>query len=96
MVDAISDKPVGTSVLTTQALLQQQRDLMIDDGKMPVFCFGRPPAFKGKRKMTLELRQGIESGVSGDFFVPFDADEKNEKGRLVRRFCLLVGLDCAV
>lgn len=71
---------MGCCVLTTQGLLQQQRDLMIEEGQMPILCFGKPPAFKGKRRMALELRAGVKSGVSGDFFVPFDADADAEQG----------------
>lgn len=92
VVDAITDKPVGTSVLTTQGVLQQQRDLMIEEGKLSILTFGsKPPAFKGKRRMTLELRAGVKSGIRGDFFVPADASE--EKGKISGWVELSVGLE---
>jgi hypothetical protein len=69
---------VGTSVLTTHGLLQQQRDLLIENGQMPIIYIGPPPAFKGKRRMTLELRTGVKSGMSSDFFV--QSDSKKEQG----------------
>ena len=79
VVDALTDKPVGTCVLTTHGLLQQQRDLMIEQGQMSILNIGKkPPSFKGKRRVVLDLRAGVKSGVSSDFFVP--SDEKDEKG----------------
>ena len=68
---------MGTTVLTTQGLLQQQRDVLIDIGKMPIINVGKkPPTFKGKRRMKKELRAGVKSGVSSDFFVPFDSNSQ--------------------
>ena len=82
IIDALTDKPVGTSVLTTHGILQQQRDLMIEQGKMSILNVGKkPPVFKGRRRMVLDLRAGVKSGVSSDFFVP--ADEKADKGKLI-------------
>jgi hypothetical protein len=75
----LTDKPVGTSVITTQGILQQQRDLLIEQGLLSTLTFGlKPPTFKGKQRMVLELRTGVKSGVSTDYFVP--ADSKNEQG----------------
>ena len=82
VVDAVTDRPVGTTVLTTQGLLQQQRDLMLESGQVAIFKVGKsPPTFKGKQRMVLELRTGIKSGVSSDFFV--SADSKTQQGMCV-------------
>jgi len=82
VVDALTDKPVGTTVLTTHGILQNQRDLMLERGQMSVLNAGKkPPVFKGKRRMILDLRAGVKSGVSSDFFVP--AKENTEKGKLL-------------
>ncbi|CAB9499353.1 C1 [Seminavis robusta] len=92
VVDALTDKPVGTSVLTTQGLLQQQRDHQIESGAMAILTLGtKPPVFKGKRRMTLELRTGVKRGITSDFFVP--TDSKAEQGNISGWVEISVGLE---
>lgn len=79
-MDALTDKPVGTGVITTQGILQQQRDLMIERGTMSILNVGKkPPVFKGKQRLVLELRTGVKSGISSDFFVPSDSNSEQGK-----------------
>jgi hypothetical protein len=59
VVDANTDKPVGTTVLTTQGMLQNQRDLVIQqEGVSLLQLFRGPVQCKGERMMKLELRTG--------------------------------------
>ena len=72
LVDASSDKPIGMSVVTTQGLLQQQRDAMVaTDGFAVINPFQRPSCCTEKRRWRLELRTGIKNE---DYF-------KSTKGR---------------
>jgi hypothetical protein len=68
-VDGATDKPVGVTLLTTQSLLQEQRDFLVEQGDMPLFPFRKGPiAFEGKRRLVLELRTGLKTGFGLDFF----------------------------
>jgi hypothetical protein len=68
-VDGATDKPVGVTLLTTQSLLQEQRDYLIEQGDMPLFLFRKGPiTFEGKRRLVLELRTGLKTGFGSDFF----------------------------
>eukprot|EP00980_Cylindrotheca_fusiformis_P023761 scaffold10939_cov105-Cylindrotheca_fusiformis.AAC.6 len=69
VVDANTDKPVGTSVLTTQGMLQSQRDEFVQQEgvSLPQVVRG-PLCYKGKRKMKLELRKGVRHGFGSVFF----------------------------
>lgn len=54
---------------------------MIERGAISTFTLGKkPPVFKGKETMILELRTGVKSGVSSDFFVPVDS--KSDQGKM--------------
>jgi hypothetical protein len=69
VVDGATDKPVGVTLLTTQSLLQEQRDFLVEQGDMSLFQFLKGPVkFKGKRRMILELRTGLKTGFGSDFF----------------------------
>jgi hypothetical protein len=68
-VDGATDQPVGVTLLTTQSLLQQQRDFLVEQGDMSLFQFHKGPVtFEGKRRLVLELRTGLKSGFGSDFF----------------------------
>lgn len=65
---------MGTSVLTTHGLLQQQRDIMLETGQLAILNVGKSPrSFIGKQRIVLELRTGVQRGTSSDFFVPSDS-----------------------
>jgi len=64
LIDATTDKPVGTSLITTQGLLQEQRDYLVEEKKVPFLSFVRPIRFEGTRRMVKELRAGLKPGFS--------------------------------
>lgn len=85
---------MGTSVLTTQGVLQQQRDLMIERGAISIFNIGKkPPVFKGKQRMLLELRKGVKSGKPSDFFVAADSKSGQGKPQPAKNYRLLHTFD---
>jgi len=71
LVDATSDKPVGSSLVTTQTLLQRQRDAVVKKYGIPFLS-----AFRDNRTnectqhLELDLRTGMKSGYSSDFYAP--------------------------
>lgn len=66
VVDAASDKPIGMTLITTQALLQHQREFLLRQSKIPFFSFTcDPTGFAGKLPLVLELRTGLKNA---DFF----------------------------
>lgn len=69
-VDATTDRPIGTGLITTQGLLQQQRDYLIEEKGVPFLSFIRPIRFTELRRISIELRAGLKSGFSSDFYSP--------------------------
>lgn len=72
LVDASSEKPVGTTLLTAQTLLQLQRDEMIAVKGISAFVqgFRNPMRYAKQRRLALELRTGLKSGFGSDYFIP--------------------------
>ena len=71
LVDAATDKTIGTSIVTTQSLLQRQRDFLIEkQGVSLVQFIQKPIVFKGNIRMELELRHDMKSASTMDFFSP--------------------------
>jgi hypothetical protein len=69
VVEAETEMIVGSALLTTQGILQEQRDMYIAQHGASVFQFLKGPIpFVGKRKLKLELRSGIKPGKMHDFF----------------------------
>lgn len=69
VVDATTDRVVGTGFITTQGLLQQQRDYLVEEKRVPFLSFFRKPIrFTELRPLVVELRMGFKAGV--DFFTP--------------------------
>lgn len=91
-VDASTDKPIGTSLITTQSLLQQQRDYLIEEKKVPFLSFVRPIRFTELRRITVELRAGLKSGFSTDFFSPTKAVSPDGDARPGKLFDRLSGV----
>jgi hypothetical protein len=80
VVDANTDKPVGTTVLTTQGMLQNQRDLVIQqEGVSLLQLFRGPVQCKGERIMKLELRTGVKNGFGATFFDAPKIDSENQQ-----------------
>ena len=67
VVDATTDKPIGTTVVTTQGVLQEQRDFLIEEKGMPYlyFVMQGPLKFEKVRRTVIELRTGLNET---DFF----------------------------
>lgn len=69
IIDASTDITVGTALLTTQGILQEQRDILITRYGASLFQFLKGPLqWKGKRLLKLELRTGVKSGFGSDFY----------------------------
>ena len=45
-------------------MLQQQRDYLVEEKRVPFLSFVRPIRFEGTRRLMLELRAGFKSGFS--------------------------------
>jgi hypothetical protein len=69
IIDATTDKAIGSSIVTTQGILQNQRDFLIEEKQMPYlyFLMHGPLKFDKVRRTVLELRTGLNEN---DFFNP--------------------------
>jgi len=77
--DAYNNKPVGTTLLTAQALLQLQRDSLIE--KFGLFSF--LPSIGNKLEsypttLKIELRAGIKRGFESTYSLPTKTSKSNE------------------
>ena len=71
LIDATTDKVIGTGLITAQGLLQQQRDYLIEEKRLPLLAFlQKPMKFTEMRPIVIELRQGLKTGYSSDFYSP--------------------------
>uniref|UniRef100_A0A6U6GSS3 C2 domain-containing protein n=1 Tax=Odontella aurita TaxID=265563 RepID=A0A6U6GSS3_9STRA len=69
VLDANTDRPVGTSLLTTQGLLQRQRDALSTESGLTLRTLLDPRSQRPLRgTVKLELRTGVKSGFGLDFF----------------------------
>ena len=67
--DAAKDKPVGCTLLSTQGLLQWQRDELEKEGEFAfTSTLTQKPMKAKKRKRILELRTGVKKGFGLDFY----------------------------
>jgi hypothetical protein len=71
VIDATTDKSIGAGLITTQGLLQQQRDYLLEEKRLPFLSFVRKPIrFSEMRRIVIELRAGLKNGYSNDFYTP--------------------------
>lgn len=69
VVDASTDKTIGTKLLTTQGLLQWQRDILAQQRAVTwETIFKQRPLHLAKKTAILELRSGVKSGFGLDFY----------------------------
>lgn len=69
IVDASTDKTIGTKLLTTQGLLQWQRDILAQQRALTwETIFKQRPLHLAKKTAILELRSGVKSGFGLDFY----------------------------
>jgi hypothetical protein len=95
-IDAVTDKPIGSGLITTQGTLQEQRDYLIEEQKVPMLAFLRPLRFRGLRRKVIELRGGLKNGYSNEFFSPTKENSKSNEARagdIVGCIELLVGME---
>ena len=71
-VDARTDQIVGSALLSTQGILQMQRDeVILKGGASLLQCFAGPIVERGVRPpMKLMLRKGVNKAFGLDFYVP--------------------------
>lgn len=82
LIDATTDKPVGTCLLTTQGLAQQQRDFLVEEKRVPFLSFLRPIRFEGTRRLVMELRAGFKSGFSSTDYYSADKGGASSDGEI--------------
>ena len=69
VLDASTDASIGSTLITTQGLLQWQRDRIVENGGMKLETILAQSAMDvEKRKMILELRTGVKTGFGLDFY----------------------------
>ena len=79
VVDAMTDRPVGTKILTTQGLLQWQRD-NIGWGLSPESIYNPQPLLLNKKAIRMELRSGVGFGL--DFYKTAKLSETSRAGEI--------------
>jgi hypothetical protein len=78
VVEADTDTIVGSALLTTQGILQTQRDSYIAEHGVSLIQFLKGPIpWMGKRKMKIKLRSGIKGGASTDEFFSLPPPKSN-------------------
>ena len=71
VIDAATDKAIGTGLITAQGLLQQQRDYLVEEKRIPFLSFLlKPILFTEMRRIVIELRAALKNGYSNDFYTP--------------------------
>ena len=66
--DASTDTCIGTALLSTQGLIQWQRDENASERSMMFSLEPQKPMKLKKRRSILELRSGVKSGFGLDFY----------------------------
>jgi hypothetical protein len=81
-VDARTDQIVGSALLSTQGILQMQRDEVIFKyGASLLQCFSGPIVERGVRPpMKLILRKGVNKAFGLDFYIPPREFESRDGG----------------
>lgn len=70
--------PLGSALITTQGILQQQRDYIVEEERQPFLSFLKPFRFTKMRSILTELRSGFKAGNSSDFYTaPKESNESN-------------------
>ena len=78
VVESDTDMIIGSAVLTTQGILQAQRDLYISEHGVSLFqSLKGPIPWMGKQKMRLSLRSGIKGDASTDDFFSLSTPKGN-------------------
>ena len=68
MIDANTDKPIGSCLLSAQGLLQWQRDEIIADKSQLLLSFLHLRRYSEPRRVKLELRSGVKDGFGLNFY----------------------------
>jgi hypothetical protein len=80
VIEAETEKIVGSALLTTQGLLQEQRDRYIAEHGASLLQFMKGPIpWGGKQSLKLDLRSGIKPGLTADYYSA-PAKGSSEKG----------------
>lgn len=82
VVEADTDTIVGSTFLTTQGILQEQRDAYIAENGASLLQFLKGPIpWMSTRKMKLKLRSGIKAGASADEYYSFPPKESGNSSK---------------
>ena len=68
VVDANTDKPIGSYLLSAQGLLQWQRDDMLAKKDQLLLSFFHLRRYSEPRRVKLELRTGVKDGFGLNFY----------------------------
>lgn len=87
-VEVKTDEVVGSALLSTHGILQNQRDEFVEHNGASLFQFFRGPLLeKGKRTMKVPFRRGVKNVFGLDFYVPSQqralefVGQESEKGQ---------------
>eukprot|EP00536_Pseudo-nitzschia_multiseries_P006667 jgi/Psemu1/255572/estExt_Genewise1Plus.C_1450049 len=82
VVEANTDTIIGSAFLTTQGILQEQRDAYIAERGVSLLQFFKGPIpWMGTRKVRLVLQSGIKAGASADEFYSSNTSSKGSSAR---------------
>ena len=94
VVDADTDTIVGSTFLTTQGILQQQRDAYIANNGALLFQFLRGPIpWMETRKVKLNLRSGMKTGANADEYFTLAPKESGSSGLISGWVEISVGIE---
>lgn len=83
LFSARTDEVVGTTLLSTQGILQDQRDKAIQQHGASLFqCFVGPLVAKGQSPKRVVLRAGIKTAFGLDYYISSkESASDSEKGK---------------
>lgn len=87
LIDANTDKPIGSTLITTQGLLQDQRDAFLESEDLSVWSLlSAKKKQRGKVKSKLALRCGVKRAFGLDFYdattTDLDGNSGDDKGNI--------------
>ena len=78
VVDANTDRPVGSCLLSAQGILQWQRDDLLSSVDRLFLSFFHFRDYSEPRRLRLELRKGVKDGFGLNFYNSARVTESNE------------------
>jgi hypothetical protein len=93
LVDSATDTSVGSALITTQSMLQLQRDSFARKCVLPLgSLFHGPKAIVAQEHLVIELRK-MNGGFSSEFFAPSRLTDKTSRGEITGCIELFAGME---